>query len=99
MILIGKVSYRAPISNKGYVDLVRNVAKGVKNAYLDCAKRVMAYCDANLDERNLKVQLLADDLAKMANLEVRLASEDVGPTAIPVSVSCKPKKCDAMNRG
>lgn len=75
---MNEVGCSAPVSRKGYADLVHQLAGAVRVAHLksEVYRLELAERDGKIKKLNLKVQLLADGLEKVARLRTQMTKKD-----------------------
>lgn len=89
-----------PISEKGHVDVVYQLAREVRKSLLksEVDRRELADRDGKIEELNLKVQLLADDSENVAWLKTQGTAKEAEFIASPVAPSRLTKAQDAKIR-
>lgn len=96
--LVKEVGFAVPVFKKGYVDLVYQFARVVKDACRTSGvdRGEMAKRDRKVEELSLKVQFSVDNSEKVTWLQAQVTGKDVALTAARVASSWSAKMLDAM---
>lgn len=94
-----KVGCAVPVSKKGCVKVVQQLAREVKKVRqkVEAEMGKLAESEDNSEELELRMQLVVDDFEKMARMHAQITARDVEVNPMRVTVSRSTKPLETIN--